>query len=377
MNDEVVVVTQDRARSRTGWVGDPVQVVAAPRHNQQPTGSVTVLSDDPKVGLLLQDGARVQVSLRGEHLIGGRVTSWRTEGTVNQRTVTFEVCDDWERLAGMLAWPVPGSPVTDQSAAEYRELSGPCESVVKTLVAENATRLGLPVTVAPDQGRGEQVSVRARMDVLADLVAPLADTAGIGIAVVADQAGWTVDCYVPQRWPTVLSEAGRTVTDVQVCHRRTTATRVVVGCDREGVERTFRAVSDPGREHSAGVVAEVFVDARDLKSDEATFDDSWRARAEERLAAGAAASGVALTLAESQTVRYGGPRGMHVGDTVTVDIGGGTLVTDVLRSATLSWSRDGTTVTPVVGQRTDDPDTTLAASVAALARALRQQQTRR
>lgn len=374
---EVEVVAYDRHRRRTGWVGNPVRVVATPRHNHLGTAAITLLSTDPKLALLLEEGSRTAISLRGEHLIGGRVTSWRTEGSLDQRTITAEVSDDWALLAGMLAWQVPGSPVTDQSTAEYRELSGPCETVVKTLIRENATRLGLPVTVAPDQGRGAEVSARARMDVLSDLVAPLADTSGIGITVVADLSGWTVDCYVPRVWPTVLSEAGRTVTDVQVSHRWATTTRLVVGCDGEGVERTFRATADLDRESASGAVTEAFVDARDLKHDEADFDATWQARAAQRLAETAPVSGVSLSLAESQTVRYGGQRGMHVGDTVTVDLGGGTTVSDVLRSATMSWSADGLAVTPVVGERTDDPDVTLAASVAAVAKSLRHQQTRR
>lgn len=376
MADVPVLVVQDKARHRVGWVGDPVSVSMTPRHNQQPTGSITLLATDPKTNLLRVPGARIACEFRGEHMLGGRVMSHRTEGEGDAQTLTFEVADDWRLLSRLLGWQVPAAAITAQGSAEYRTITGPAETVVKTLVAENATRSGVPVIIAPDLGRGDTITIKARMDKLTDVLFPLVDHAGIGISVVGSPAGFTVDAYVPHLWPIKLSRAGRTLTDLQWSQQLPTVTRVVVGADGDGTARIYRQLVDTDLEAELGDVIEVFVDARDLKHTDADFEAQWLARAQAALAAGALTSGLSVKLAESRRFRYG-PGGVHVGDRVPVAMDGTVTVTDVLRSATLTWSKDGTQVTPVVGERTDDPDTVLAAAVASAHRSIRQTQTRK
>lgn len=376
-DDEVVVEVWDKTRTQRVWIGDPIRLTATPRHNQQPTGAITIPLDHGRFGPLQTPGARVVVRYRDEHLLGGPVRSMRTEGGALDRRAIFEIEDDWRLLTRLLAWQVPAAAITAQSGAEHHVVTGPAETVVKTLLGAAITRTGAPITVATDQGRGEVITVRARMARPADVLLPLIDQAGIGVTVQQTGAGWVLDVYEPSTWPGVLSEAGGTLVDLSWSRTAPTATRVVLGADGEGTDRTFRALVDSALETQWGDVVEVFVDARDLKSADGGFTDAATTRMAAALAAGAPLTGLSVSLAEAGRFRYGGASGVHVGDLVAVELTPGAApVTDVLRSATLTWDRTGARVTPVVGERRDDPDEATARAIAAAHQAIRVEQRR-
>ncbi|MBC3186361.1 hypothetical protein H7347_07210 [Corynebacterium sp. zg-331] len=76
----------------------------------------------------------------------------------------------WSMLDAQHIPPVPDKPLSQQESAEYYTLSGPVETVVKRLVSIGSDRIGHPIVVPPDLGRGPQRTVRARLDTTADLV---------------------------------------------------------------------------------------------------------------------------------------------------------------------------------------------------------------
>ncbi|MGN8245231.1 Gp37-like protein [Cellulomonas soli] len=368
------VVVYDRTFQHTGWVGDFLSLTATPRHNQQPTGSITVAADSKKAGLLLEPGARAVIRYRDEHLLGGPCRLRSAQGAGPKRALTLQIRDDWWLLSRALLWPVPGAPISNQSAAKEHTVTGPAETVAKTLLGAAITRLGLPITVAPDLGRGSTITVSARMALPADVLYPLVDQAGIGITVRQIGAGLVLDAYEPTAWPINLSEDGGTITEGDWSLQPPEPTRVVLGADGEDQARTFRALVDHAAEAQWDTV-EAFIDARDLKHTDPGFETAATARMQAALAAGALRSGLSVKLAETQTFRYGGD-GVHVGDLVTVDLADGVTVTEVLREATLSQGNDGTNVTPVVGEHRDDPNQILAAAIAAALRAQRLDRTR-
>lgn len=378
MSDDVVIEVWDKTRTERVWVGDPIRLVATPRHNQQPTASLTIPITHKRSERVLADGARVVCRYRGEHLLGGPVRSYRTEGGARHRRVIAEVEDDWRLVTRLLAVQVPASPVTNQSAAEYHVITGPAETVAKTLIGAAVTRLGEPVTVAPDLGRGATITVRARMDRPADVLLPMIDQAGIGLTVQQVGSSLVLDAYEPTMRPGILSETSRTVTALSWSRSAPTATRVILGADGDGTARVYRTLVDTARESDYGDVIEVFVDARDLKSSDPGFEAAATARMQEALAAGAPLTSLSVSLAEAGRFRYGGPSGMRVGDQVPVELApGAPPIVDVLRAATLTWDRAGVRVTPVIGDRRDDPNTSTARAIATAHRALRALQTRR
>lgn len=356
----------DAALRRKGWIGAPVAVDARPRHNAVSSATVTVDADHPRVPDLVTPGARVTLEYDGSQLISGRVGVIEGKGPRMQSTVTATIEDDFRLLSRLLGWPNPTGGIGNQGAATaYDTKSGPAETVVKWFVSRNASRSWPPVTVAADGARGANVSVSMRMHPLADRLLPVIDQAGIGISVRQSGGGLVVDCYQPRTRPQLLTEQSGIVVDWSWSMKGPTATDVVIGGQGEGTAREFVTVADAARRTEWGESIEVFRDARDT-------DDSavMATRGAETLAEGAPTAGLTLTLTESKGWRYG--RSVQVGDLVTTQIAPGAAITDVLREASIQWTRDqGLQVTPIVGERTDDPSSTLRAQINALARGIR------
>lgn len=342
-----------------GWVGRPLEVKPVIRHNIKSTATFSIDSDHDRAADLMAPGARVMIYREGEFQMSGPVRLSTGRFAVDS-SLTFTVEDDFRILNNWLAWPKPGAPLTGQDV-EYRTITGPAETVVKTVMAENAARLGFPLTVAPDQGRGSTGTYTFRFHPAYDRLFPAVDQAGIGVTVRQDGAGLLLDCYQPRDYPHRLSPESGTVVGGTYTLTAPAATRVVVGGQGEGVAREFQGFPDAARESEWNDVIEVLRDARDSGT-----GNVYAERAAETLAEGAPLAGLSLELSETKHFRYGGA-GLRVGDRVTAEVTG-QLYTDVLREVRLSLDKDGDTATPVIGERADDPDVRLAKSIRALKR---------
>lgn len=341
------------------WLGAPLRVEVHLRHNVLSTATLVVDGADPKAPGLAAIGARVKIERGGEHIMSGPVRLVNGRGPKSEGVLTFSVEDDFRLLQRVLAWPVPTGAVAGNDiggqTVEYYTVTGNAETVVKDVVTRNAvTRLGLPVTIAANQLRGGSFTFTGRFHPLYERLYPATDQAGIGVTVKQSGAGLVLDCYVPKVYPFTLSEESGTLTGWEYSTAAPKATRVIVGGAGEGTARIFKQFVDPTRETDWADKIEVFQDARD-----SSVSDVYAARAAETLAEGAPLSGFNLTLSETEDFRYGGPSGIRVGDKVTVKIGSLT-VTDVLREANLMWDADGETITPTVGERSDDSGKVLA-----------------
>jgi len=352
---------------RQGWLGDPEEVVAVPVHNGIGDVTITVGAGNAKLPLLMERGARVTVEYQGEYLLGGKLRAKKGKGPSVDGSMTFTVVDDWRLFHRISGWPVPTAALNAQTS-EYHTISGPAETVVKAAVTANAiTRLGEPVTVATDLGRGANITAAFRFHPLADRLFPAVDTAGIGVTVRQTGAGLVVDCYEPQLHPRTLTEAGGVVTEWEWDQTEAEATDVIVGGQGEGTARTFVGYTDPALAAAMGERIEVFRDARD-----SSVGDVYAERAAETFAETAQKSGLSVKLAETSVFRYGGPGGVHVGDRVSLEVGSGLTITDTLRSVAISWKRDtGLEVVPAIGQISDNTDQELAQAIATVAAGVR------
>lgn len=365
-----VIEVFNKAFQREGWIGDPLAVTATPRHNAIGTASFTVASDHRRLPALAAPGARCRIKYLGEHLLSGRVGVLGGKGPGLSGEVELTVEDDFRLMYSVLGWPVPTAALTAQTVA-YNTRTGPAETVAKAFVKANAIdRLGLPVLIAADQGRGANVTISLRMHPLADRILPVIEPAGIGLTVRQEGTKLVVDAYEPVDYPRLLSEASGTVSDWKWSSSAPMATRVVAGLQGEAQARTFYSKTDPARETEWGDKIEVFRDARDIADDPSLAGT----RMQESLDEGAPTSGLSLTLSETRAFSYDptGTTGVRVGDRVRIEVGPDVVVEDLLREVTIGWTADeGLQVTPVVGERTDDPDRALARTVAALARGFR------
>jgi hypothetical protein len=351
---------------RVGFIGDPVSVTATIRHNGQSTATVEVSADHERIGHLLTPGCRLVIERNPGIYLSGPIMG--RSGTGNPGgTVTLTVEDDWRLLTRILGWPAPTQLVTNQGAATaYDTKTGPAETVLKWFAGRNITRLALPITVAPDLGRGATMTGSLRMHRLADRLLPAIDQASIGVTVRQSGTGLVVDCYAPTVRAREITPSSGVVRSWSWQQSGPAATRVVVGGQGEGTAREFRRRIATSVETEWADIVEGFVDARDTNV-AAELD----ARGDAALLEGAPKTGLSMDLAETGSFRYG--VAVNVGDQVTTRlVPGAPPITDILREVSLTWTADeGLIITPVVGERTDDPNQTFARAVSSVARAVR------
>lgn len=355
---------------------DPDSVSLTVRHLAKGTAVIVVPVGHRRAAALMAPGVRVAVdyltSATGPYnsdaswlrVISGPIWTREADGGTRNGTLTLGVEDDFRLLETVLAWPNAALNVNAQPVS--RTISGPAETVIKTIVAENlVARLGAPVTVSADLGRGQSVSVSLRFDVLADSLLPLATVGGLGIRISQNVigSGFVFDVYQPtDRTAQPLSEASGTLLDWKLQTTGPTVTRVVVGGGGDGALRGFTLTTDSARESEWGVKVETFADA----SSATTAADLSQAAAA-ALSVGQASAGFSVTAAETDIVRFG--KNLFVGDLIRVRISDSLDVSDVLSSCSLAWTDDaGLTVTPQVGSgsASQSPDAVLARAVSRL-----------
>ena len=358
-------------------IGSPSSLTATVRHNLVSTLTMTVPANHRRATELMREDARLRVSYRGEHLISGPVVEWEGETGDNAGYLTVTVEDDFRILREVLGWPAPSALISDQAWREYKTYTGNAETIVKTVVTENAVnRLAIPgLSVAANLNRGAVVpeGVPFRMHPLSDQLFPAVEDAGVGVSVRQVGAGIVLDVYESTTHPRTLSVRGGTLKAARWTRTRPRATRAVVGGPGEGTARMFRQVTDPALETLYATRAEVFQDARDAKDDPeigAVATVIMDARGNEALTENAPKNGVSVTLTGTNIFQYG-PGGFHVGDKVPVEIGPGVSITEVIRECTIEWvSPYYASTAPGLGEIKDKP------IIAALAKRQRDQEKR-
>lgn len=334
-----------------GHINAALKIVVTTRHNKLSTATVEVDADHFYLAEMQAPGARIVYKEAGAVVMDGRITTWVASGIGSRDTIVFTAHSAFEILKNMRGWPVPANPLTGQNVENY-VATGPAETVLKDIVKANATRLGIPLFIPISQGRGATISVSLRFQPLDEKLFPLFDQAGIGVDVRQDGTRHVLDCYTPAVYPHELSEIDGTITGGAYSSTAPTVTRVVVGGQGEGVLREFRQYIDTAREAEWGVVIEEFRDARD-SNDPAVFD----ARAREVLAEGAPVSGLSLELSGAESLKLGPT--LKLGSIVVAEIRG-KKYTESVREIIRTIGPDGRDVKPVIGERADDPNRTLA-----------------
>src|SRR5690606_11954936 len=256
-------------------------------------------ADHPRVADLAAPGARAVLCYTPADLwFSGTVEEVTGAGAAPVATRTFRVRDDWlDVFQDLVGWPNPDGDVDEQGdEGAYYRVSGKAETVVKDIVAQNATRCGLHLTTPASSGLGQDVTVQVRMHQLWDRLQPAVEQAGLGFRVVQKASPDRVlAVYEPATVAAVLTEDSGIVEEGSYKLSPPTVTRVVVGAGGEGVARNFFQKIDSAAESLWGVKREVFIDARDLNPDELDPEDleaEALERADEALFEGAAKSGL-------------------------------------------------------------------------------------
>lgn len=445
------VIILDGARQRVGFLNRPVSITGTTRHMGADVWTIQVPADDPLADDLQREGARV-ILQRGtlgsgvwETVSSGKVISGNGPLRLNAGYLSVSVRGDWRLFENILAWPAPYQPIapttlTPSTAAlgqavyplgpsqgteagtvagqwgyyywpvglDNRDAQTTVEGAVKALIRENLVdRVGLPVTIAPDLGRGGTVSAAfaagvmshgtIRMDPIGEAVADLLAWANLGLRAIQLDAGQniTIDVYELGQMVQPISVDSGLVDDGTYGIAEPTATRIIVGGAGDLAARVFTQTIDAAREALHADVIEVFKDATggnavwpdglaekykvpkyhgirsdvtpQAKADQAAY---LAAAARKGLDEGAATTSLSATLSPSLPLGTGASD-LRLGDLVSVRVGHpskGNIITDRIREVEWSWTRaNGLVITPVLGERSDDPDLELGRAIRALA----------
>lgn len=320
---------------------------------------------------LVQPQGGIVVTVAGDVVLSGPWVSWVAEASPSDPagTVVVEGTTDDVLLWKRAAYPDPANDATAQTAG-YWTASGDAETVFKDLVSENlgadalSDRRVADLSVGTDLGRGAAVSVSARFQPVGDVLAGLAESAGLGFRIVQAGSGLVFDVFEPaDRTGTVrLDVVNGTLASQSSEQHAPSTTRALVAGQGEGSARTIVERANPTAESVWGRWgrSETFIDQRQT-------DDSGELaqRGDEALAEGAGGVVLRVVPGSDETMRW--PDDWQVGDLVGVVVTEGGSVVEVptrVRSVTVLANRDGV----VVGAGVDDPPSgrSLAARVEAL-----------
>ena len=315
---------------------------------------VELPSDHPMIPTMLEPGSNAQVYLDGELFWSGRFTD--PEGETDPLSGTTTVPgESWMALLDWtLGYPVPGSPLSNQSATPWWQFSGPAESLVKKMVADNFTVRGLwpEVAVEATQGRGVTMQAAVRFQPIADRARVAMDLSGLA---------WFLDHTAPGTAKPLTFTARPTRTFPVLLNRFAVmqdgnwkltapqATHAIVGGRGAGVQRVFREATSTDHPRWR---REAFVDANDLEvSDTMTAAQSDQAaldKAGETLKTAMATSSLDVELAGVPSFEWMNP--YDVGDIVTMEVGAGLRIMDWIVSVDLRVDPDsGIIVSPKTG----------------------------
>lgn len=362
------VTVWSKTFGRVDWVNDPDSVTASPAHLAVGSCAITFPLTHPKLPGLGADGARIKIDYLGETLMSGPIRSTSGNGGKFNGTITYTIEDDVRLFWRMLGIPKPSSPLSSQTVlSDIR--TGPAETVVKGFASANAARLGIPLTVAPDLGRGATITGTLRMTPLSDILIPLLTDSGIGVTVVQSGAGFLLDVYETATYPQILTEDSGIVQGWSWSTQGPAATRTIIGDGGTGTARGFTSIVDAAMEAKYGDIVETFTDASG-----ATTAADIAAAGQQTMTDGRPKAGLTVQLSENDDFKY--LKTIRVGDKVPIQVGPGITITDVLTQAVITWDRDkGFNPVPVVGDRSDDPARTFVNSLARLARTVRRRGT--
>jgi hypothetical protein len=422
----------DKRLAWQGNVGQPIALSGSVLEAAPGSFQLTLGQSDPMVDDVLAKGARIGITYRDAPLFSGMRRGLSGSITASGHVqATFQ--GDRRMLTNTLAIVAHANPISpsslDGSTPEGRAqahlqanvplgpvgtIQGqygytvwpvgegqrpvPAETAVKWLVRVHLVeRLGRPVRIAPDLGRGGVVPLPLlRNPSVAEGVQPILDAAGLILTAVQRPGDEFVTIDVKERdlWPAPLTSAAGVVDGGSWSLNPPSATRAFVGGPGQDAARAFFEVRDAtGLEDDYGDVIEVFRDATgaNLKwpdtlsdqyriakyflqrpeipdADKAAFRTYIAAAGDDALSDGAATTSVNAKLAETEQLYYGGADGVQLGDRITVETEGGVLLEDVVTEAEFSYTASkGVSVTPILGARKDDPNRMLGTAIVRLA----------
>ena len=365
-------------------IGQPItrfiSVVATLNFNAPASVTVT-LPALPEYLDVAAPGNRLQVIRDGKILVAGPVEypgvfSRSADGQAQDATpglLTVATTDDSVWLGCRVVYPDPTAAATAQTATSFYTLTATnAETAMRSLVNLNAGPGALAARKVPNlilgtlAGVGSNVNVRSRFGTLSDeLRATALAGGGLGYQVVED--GGSLKFVVFQ--PADLSTSVRfswglgNLRSVQYTPQAPTATVAIVGGDGTGTSRTVVERSNSAAVATWGRI-ETFVN--DNSGDTTDLNQAG----DTALISAAEQGQLVVQAIDTPLVKFG--RDYPLGAKVSVEIYPGLDLVDVVRSVTVTATKDGEVVNVQIGTASASSDPTYVRKLRALDRRLGQ-----
>jgi hypothetical protein len=358
MDDSALrVYVRDTSLQRLGQIAEYTQLTVIPRFNAVGAYTLEVSADSDKAPLLVEGNGLIIRTASGDTIMSGpiRTVDWsRSASDGGSGKLTVGGVDDTALLAQYTCWPSPAAVIGSQTASVYKLTAVAAESGMRTLVNVNAgpgalaSRKNPLLTLSADGGRGGTITRQVnQFDNLLNVLADIANTAGLGFKVVQIGASLQFQIYQP-----AVQSAARfafalgNLTDASYSTTPPTCTRAIVvagGGTSPRVCKTYDR-TDP---LFPGLVIEQFVDQTGVDTASVDLVAQMDQAGAEALTNGAGQGSLSISPIDIPQLRYG--RDYSVGDTVAADVRGD-WYTDVVREVTLtSTAQDATTVKATLG----------------------------
>lgn len=325
--NDLTVEVRDANLTRLGQVPpDLLRARLEPGYCSPGAWSLTLPSEHPMAAALERPGAGIIVTHSdpniGVLLSGPSDQPNRQASVADPRgTSTFTGTSDTSILWKRRAYPSPNAPADAQTAAYDVVTNVAGEYALRYYTRWNIGDYALPerqaVILEPNNlYRGGLVTKSARFDVLGDLLASIAQVAGLGFRVVqvGDVLQFQVTEVRDRRKRVRLDLANGTLASQSVKRQAPTLTTAIVAGQGEGVDRTILEVSSTDPDvalygpHSR---VEGFKDQRNTDD-----PDELLQAALEALAEGGPALAVTAVPGDDSTMAY--PLDWNLGDRITV-----------------------------------------------------------
>lgn len=347
-------------------VGDPIttwrSLEAVPRFNEVGTGAV-VVEATPQVRAQLAPGNRMVLIRDHSVFLPGPIEvdnlEWSVDGdTAGDGLVRITWASDLASIAGRVTYPNPAVAATAQDEGKRSFSSVNAETILRTLVDENAGPGALAARRVPRlalgdvAGVGNDVTYSTRFQPLADelrAVATIGGGLGFRTRQVADDILFEV--YEPQNLSSQIrfSPQWGNLQEFAFDRAAPRVTTAIVGGEDADENRVIRERTDTAAEAAWGRI-EQFIDRRSYE-EVAELDEAG----DEALADGGETARLAAVTVDTARQRFG--EHYDLGDVVAVALGHGAQVADVVRAVHLQHTPDsGEVITAMVGSRSASAD---------------------
>lgn len=355
---DLTVEVRDASLQRVGVLTakDLVGFTAVLRFNNVGSWRAVLPVGHPLAELLRLPGYGVVVTAPTGVLLSGPTTAVVTNQSTEDAAGTYTISgvDDSVLLSDHLAYPTPTTADVTAQTSAYDVRSGVAETVMKGFVSANigssapSARKVTALTVPASAGLGASVTAQARFHSLQEILANLADVAGLGFTIEQNGSVLEFQVFQPVDRSALIRldlDNGR-LTKSEYSFSQPKATRVIVGGSGDLTARTFlerTSAASLTAESAWGRRIEVFSDQRSTAE-----TAKLQQYGDELLASdGKTLVSVSISPSDDQSMLFGVD--WNLGDKVTCVVGSVELVA-VVTEVGILVSSDGVRIGATVGE---------------------------